>query len=141
MVTITLKSVEREILLAHAREFLNHRNQHLIAGAVVEEQAPSHLSASMSAQSANDNAALQARVARLAELGEAYTGFTTDVQLVHARKVKDKLVARIEETTELDYARVSGDEPPFTGFRVEREFVFTKDPSYGWILEDVAVRG
>lgn len=141
--TSPLKSGEQETLLTLAREFLNHRNQHLIAGAVVGEQAPSHLSAALSARSADDNVALQARVTSLAELGEAYTGFATEVRLINARKVKNKLVARIEETTRLDYARVNGDEPPFTAFQVEREFVFKKEKEAndGWILEDVQYVG
>lgn len=138
---VTLKSVVQETLLSTAREFLNHRNQHLIARAVVEEQAPSNLSAALSARSTDDNAALQARVISLAELGEVYTGFATDVRLVNTHKVKDKLLLRIEETTKLYYARVSGDEPPFTEFQVERVFVFKKTAHIGWILEDVQYKG
>lgn len=135
--TVALSSGERETILAYARKFLNNRNQHLIAGTVVKEQAPSQISTSLSARSVDDNTALHARIARLADLGETYSGFTTDVRLVRARKVKDKLVACIEETTELYYVQVSGGEPPSTGFQVEREFVFKKDVRNGLVLEDV----
>ena len=47
------------------------------------------------------------------------------------------MVACIEETTELYYVQVSGDEPPSTGFQVEREFVFKKNARNGWVIEDV----
>lgn len=131
--TVVLSSDGRETILAHARRFLNNRNQHLIAGTVEGEQAP-NISASLSARSVNDNTALHARISRLADLGEIYSGFATDVRLVRVRKVKDKLVACIEETTELYYVQMSGDEPPSTRFQVERELVFKKDARNGWVL-------
>lgn len=142
---VALKDVKRETLretlLAQAREFLEHRNQNLIAGARVGGLDPSYqISAALSARSLSEEAALRDRAARLNALGEAYTGFATDVRLVHARNVEGKLVARIEEATEL-YRQVSGDEPPSSGFRVEREFVFEKDAVTGWILEDVQYVG
>lgn len=137
---VALKSDDQETILAYAREFLNNRNQHLIAGTVVDEQIPSHISASLSARSVDDNTALHARITRLADLGETYSGFATDVRLVHARQVNGKLVACIEETTELYYVQVSGDEPPYTGFQVEREFVFKKNARNGWVIEDVIYR-
>lgn len=98
------------------------------------------MSTALSARTATDNTSLRSLASSLAALDEIYTDFTTDVRLVQAREVQGKLVARIEETTKLHYARVHGDEPAYTAFQVEREFVFKKGTK-GLVLEDVQYTG
>ena len=47
-----------------------------------------------------------------------------------------QIIARIEETSQFNYMKVRGDEPPYMAFRVEREFTLSKKPD-AWIIEDV----
>ncbi len=135
--TITLESDDSEALLDIAREFLNHRNQHLIYGEQVVDQAPLQLSETLLTRHNQHNEILQTEVADGAEYGAIYTGFTTKVRLLNARKVNDKLVVCIEEFTSLYLPQAELGAPPSTDYVVERDFVFKMDEQSGWILEDV----
>ena len=82
--------------------------------------------ASLRARVVREGEILRTRSARLADLGEVYTAFRTDVRFIDAKRDRDRVVARIEETTSFDYARIHGDEPERTAFRVERLFTFVR---------------
>lgn len=124
-------------LLESSRALLSHRNRQLLEGGrAVALAPPERVSASLRMRLVREGEILRSRSARLAELGEAYTGFRTDVRLIDAKRGRDRLVARIEETTSFDYARTHGDEPERTAFRVERLFTFV--PSHGtWEIDNV----
>jgi hypothetical protein len=120
-----------------AQAFLEDRNQNLLDG-TVGSSAPTvaGLSASLSARAAQDNAALRELRDTLSRLGERYTGVKTGTRLLEVRQAGGETIARVEETSYLEYARVRGDEPPYTAFRVEREFTFSQQDG-ALVLEDV----
>ncbi|WP_257458443.1 amidase domain-containing protein [Archangium lipolyticum] len=129
-------AIEAQIALA-ARAFLEDRNQQLMDGSNPSvAPVPQHLSAALAARVTRDNLALRELRDTLSRLGERYTGFKTDVRIIETREVDGGLVSRVEERSYFDYARIRGDEPPYTAFRVEREFTFSRQGDT-WVLEDV----
>ncbi|WNG61836.1 amidase domain-containing protein [Archangium gephyra] len=124
-------------LLATATAFLENRNQQLLRdGRPGATSVVSNLSETMSARAARDNAALREFRDRLALLGETYSAAKTGTRLIDTREEDGRTIARVEETSYFEYARVRGDEPTYTAFRVEREFTFSRHEG-GWVLEDV----
>jgi hypothetical protein len=129
-------AIEAQLALA-AKTFLEDRNQQLMDGSSPSAApVPQHLSAALAARVTRDNLALRELRDTLSRLGERYTGFKTDVRIIETREVDGGLVSRVEERSFFDYARVRGDEPPYTAFRVEREFTFSRQGDT-WVLEDV----
>lgn len=130
-------SAEAQPMLATLQTFLSVRNQQLLTGTdTVSTSELQNLSENMARRVAQDNATLRGFRDRLAQLGERYAGFKTDVRLISTRSEQGKLIAQVEELTRFDYVKVRGDEPPYTAFRVEREFTLSQRGA-SWIIEDV----
>jgi hypothetical protein len=80
---------------------------------------------------------LRERRAQLAENGERYSRASTQTRLVRVdRASTSTVVARVEEWTQLEYVKVSGDEPDYTAFKAQRDFAFERDAGR-WVLSDV----
>jgi hypothetical protein len=123
-----LPTLEQDAILRAGRALLEERNQQLVFDAAkVTAQARLKVSERILPRIERESAALHERAARLAELGERYSGFQTDVKVIEAKKVGDKILARVRESTRLDYVKVRGDEPPFTAFEVDRELTFSRE--------------
>lgn len=83
-------------------------------------------------------AVLDDRRVRLAGLGEWYTAVRTGIEVVRVAEAGDTAQAWVTERTELDYARVHGDEPPLTAYTVDHVLGFRRE--YGaWRLGDYAL--
>lgn len=121
-----------------ADRYLEVRNSQLVTGAPAAGPEPDRQSPGFAARENVELAELRARRARLSASGERYTAARTDVTVLGTSVVGDELVARIQERTELDYARVHGDEPAYTAF--VSNHVFTLRHVGGqWLLDDVAL--
>lgn len=132
-----LSSVEQDVILRAGRALLEHRNQQLVVDAA-KVTAPARLKVlgRILPRIERESTALHERAARLAELGERYSGFQTDVKVIEAKKAGGKILARVRESTRLDYVKVHGDEPPFTAFEVDRELSFSRENGE-WVIEEV----
>lgn len=132
-----LSSVEQDVILRAGRALLEHRNQQLVVDAA-KVTAPARLKVlgRILPRIERESTALHERAARLAELGERYSGFQTDVKVIEAKKTGGKILARVRESTRLDYVKVHGDEPPFTAFEVDRELSFSRENGE-WVIEEV----
>lgn len=69
----------------------------------------------------------------LKEFHEAYSSARAVAMLKNARLVGNRITLEIEESATLTYARVAGDEPPFTSFVTPRVFEFVPSGS-SWLL-------
>ncbi|MFJ2743605.1 amidase domain-containing protein [Streptomyces sp. NPDC087440] len=128
-----------EVFGAVAQAVLEHRTANLVEGA-----APSlaplpvagqvRLSIMRTHEETEIDAELTARRLALAGMSEAYTGSTTQVDVESTTVDGDKVVAVLNETTELAYKQIRGDEPPNTAFQSRHEAVFTAAPGGGWEL-------
>ncbi|MEU6491967.1 amidase domain-containing protein [Streptomyces sp. NPDC046984] len=91
-------------------------------------------------QSRDENMALtklSVRKARLAQLGEKYSGATTSVKL-DATQVKGRhATAAVTETTTLTYEKVKGSEPKTTGFQAHHELTFKAGRDGDWQLTGI----
>jgi hypothetical protein len=134
---IAKTSVEQDVILRAGRALLEHRNQQLVVDAA-KVTAPTRLKVlgRILPRIERESTALHERAARLAELGERYSGFQTDVKVIEAKKAGGKILARVRESTRLDYVKVHGDEPPFTAFEVDRELSFSRENGE-WVIEEV----
>ena len=70
----------------------------------------------------------------LSQYNEAYTHFENEMTLVSSSIDGDTATLVIEEYTKLYYEKILGDEPEYTAWVTEREFVFEKG-SQGWSLQ------
>lgn len=61
--------------------------------------------------------------------GEAYTGSSTTVDVIGSRVIAGRVVAQVNETTMLNYAKINGGEPPSTGYTALHELVYMNDAS------------
>lgn len=61
--------------------------------------------------------------------GEAYTGSSTSVDVISSRLIAGRVVAQVNETTMLNYAKINGGEPPSTGYTALHELVYVNDAS------------
>ncbi|MFD3514177.1 amidase domain-containing protein [Streptomyces sp. NPDC058657] len=80
------------------------------------------------------DAELTARRLTLAGAREAYTKATTQVDVESTTGDGNQVVAVINETTELTYKQIHGDEPPNTAFQSRHEVTFSAAPGGGWEL-------
>ena len=77
---------------------------------------------------------LDARREVLSQYNKAYSNYESEYSLINF-SVKDDLATLIvEEFTKLYYVKVFGDEPDYTAWVVEREFIFRQGME-GWVLQ------
>ncbi|WP_412075059.1 amidase domain-containing protein [Streptomyces xanthophaeus] len=125
-----------------ADDVLSQRTQ-----ALVEDQAGKQGSGQgatktrMSAQLKKDEDAglqsLRTRKARLAELGEAYTGADTRVVVDRATVTGGKATVQVTEQTTLTYKKLRGDEPETTDIGTRYELTLTSKRGGGWELVSI----
>lgn len=70
----------------------------------------------------------------LEKWGEAYTHHTTEVKIKSKEIINEKIIIDVEEYTELYYKKLMGDEPEYTAWVSDRQFVFKQSPSGEWYL-------
>ncbi|WP_175407751.1 amidase domain-containing protein [Streptomyces sp. TRM64462] len=80
---------------------------------------------------------LKARKARLAVLGEAYSGADTRVAVDRVRVLGERALVQVTETTTLTYKKIRGDEPGTTGFQAHHELNFKRGSAGGWELTGI----
>lgn len=80
---------------------------------------------------------LRTRKARLAGLGEAYTGADTEVTVDKTRVKDGRATVQVTETTTLKYKKIRGDEPASTGFQAHHELNFAAKPDGTWELTGI----
>ncbi|MET9885617.1 amidase domain-containing protein [Streptomyces sp. NPDC006430] len=125
-----------------ADDVLSQRTQ-----ALVEDQpghrrsGPTSAKARMSSQLKRDEDAalssLRSRKTRLAELGEAYTGADTRVNVDRATVTGGKATVQVTEETTLTYKKLRGDEPATTDFRTRYELNLTSKKGGSWELTSI----
>lgn len=69
----------------------------------------------------------------LRQWGEAYTHHETELTLKQADINKEMAKLDVEEFTKLYYEKIRGDEPEYTAWVVNRQFIFEKSRN-GWVL-------
>jgi hypothetical protein len=121
-----------------ARAFLENRNRQLLSGPASAKAGAPRMAGDIARRSIGEEASLRGLRDKLSNAGERYTAFRTQTAVLGTQIVKDRLIARVEERTEFDYAKIHGDEPPFTAHSVERNFTFTQVGGE-WVLESVAL--
>ena len=70
----------------------------------------------------------------LKQWGEAYSHHITKINLKNKEMKNGAIVLDIEEYTELYYKKVTGEEPEYTAWVSERQFIFEKLPTGQWNL-------
>lgn len=127
-----------------AAGYLAARNAQLVtdptgsqsAARVAENTSAGFLNAPLAHRVSAQLAQLRERRAQLSAIGEQYTQARTSARVLRSRRIGAEVVARVEEKTEFVYAKIHGDEPGFTAFRTQRDFVFRRS-SNGWRITDV----
>ena len=76
---------------------------------------------------------LDARRDVLSQWDEEYDSYEKELTLLDATISEDSAILVVEEFSKLYYKKIHGDEPEYTAWVVEREFIFAKD-SQGWTL-------
>lgn len=134
-IPVASEDVDLNLLSNSTHIYLNYRNRQLIDNQGVGFGTRLDMTERMASRINTDNHHLRTLREKLASLGERYTKADTNVQILSANIAGDTLTARVEETSRLYYAKVHGDEPDFTAFRVERELRFVRRNN-GWVLDD-----
>ncbi|MEV6674259.1 amidase domain-containing protein [Streptomyces sp. NPDC051162] len=80
---------------------------------------------------------LRTRKAKLASLGEAYTGSDTQVSVDRTQVKNGRATVEVTETTTLTYKKVRGDEPTTTGFKAHHELSFSGNTKGKWELTGI----
>lgn len=80
---------------------------------------------------------LRSRKARLAELGEVYSGADTKVTVERAVMTGGKATVQVTEQTTLTYKKVHGDEPSTTDFKTRYELTLTGRKGGDWELQTI----
>ncbi|MFF2809118.1 amidase domain-containing protein [Streptomyces sp. NPDC058000] len=81
--------------------------------------------------------ALRARKSRLAQLGEKYSGASTEVTLDSTRMTGRRATVDVTETTTLAYEKAEGTGPRTTGFQAHHQLAFQADHKGDWQLTGV----
>lgn len=121
-----------QVLLTVAQEFAQHRADALVANREVLPSLSAFADgaipagAELRSEEATATAELAARRQRLAEAGEQYSGARTEVVASRLEENERGITLIVEELTTLDYARVTGEEPPYTSFKSTRRFEFAQ---------------
>jgi hypothetical protein len=117
------------------------RTQALVGGASKDrEQRTSgfsgdvRLSGTQSRQEDSALSQLRGRKSRLAALGEQYSAGSTSVKLDATQVKGRRATVDVTETTSLTYKKVTGNEPPTTGFQAHHELTFQADRGGNWQL-------
>jgi hypothetical protein len=77
------------------------------------------------------------RRARLTDLGEEYTAAETEVDVDEVQVDGDRATVLATETTMLTYKKITGDEPPTTGFQARHELTFVAASDGTWALTGI----
>ncbi|MFF4578533.1 amidase domain-containing protein [Streptomyces sp. NPDC001389] len=80
---------------------------------------------------------LRSRKARLAELGEVYSGADTKVTVDRAVVTGGKATVQVTEQTTLTYKKVHGDEPSTTDFKTRYELTLNSRKGGDWELDTI----
>lgn len=121
-----------------ARSYLSGQNRQLVEeGALTFALSGVEATPGFTARATADAVTLSERRVTLAALGEEYSGFDTEVRVIDVETSSTSAVATIEELTTLRYASIRGDEPPYTAFKVQRRFVYSKVGSR-WLLDSTS---
>ncbi|MFJ8159543.1 amidase domain-containing protein [Streptomyces sp. NPDC096136] len=80
---------------------------------------------------------LRSRKARLAELGEVYSGADTKVTVDRAVVTGGKATVQVTEQTTLTYKKVHGDEPSTTDFKTRYELTLSSKKGGDWELDAI----
>ncbi|WP_348534307.1 amidase domain-containing protein [Kitasatospora sp. GP82] len=80
---------------------------------------------------------LQARKARLAAVGEAYSAGRTQVSVDRVRISDGRADVEVTETTTLTYEKIRGDEPATTGFQARHDVTFAATSHGRWELTGI----
>lgn len=84
-------------------------------------------------------ATLEARRKTLSDTKEAYTAADTDLTIDAIRRSGEQVVVEATELTRLTYARIMGDEPPFTAYEIEHTLTFERGAQGSLVLASDAV--
>ncbi|KUJ41334.1 hypothetical protein ACZ90_68400 [Streptomyces albus subsp. albus] len=122
------------VLTARTAALLDHRPQGQVAPL---SDGKVRLAPGLARTEQGALSALRARRARLAGLGEAYTGADTRVTVDRTRVTGRQAVVRVTETTTLTYKKIRGDEPATTGFQARHDLRFTATPAGTWQLAGI----
>ena len=133
------EDVNTENLLTFIEDFLDRRTS-----AMTEETDSILLLKSSNGQIKESENIFSIEKTTLAELdnrrdglkqwGEAYTHHITKINLKNKEIKNGAIVLDIEEYTELYYKKVTGEEPEYTAWVSERQFIFEKLPTGQWNL-------
>lgn len=130
-------------LVRVAQEFVDHRTAALLRSArdvAADVFVPSSGRASVKLQATEQaaTAELTARKEVLRSVGEAYTDAKSTLTVDGFDLGPSSITLHVTEDTTLWYAKIVGDEPPFTRWAVSRDFAFLLDDG-SWVLASVSM--